>query len=84
MCRLEKLDLDKAAASPLPGAMDENATALIELLGTRIGMIMEDANNTALTLGQMDQSKLSPAIDDLVRAGASISIFAAALKDIVV
>jgi hypothetical protein len=44
--------------------MDEKATALIGLLGTRNGMIMEDTNETALTLGGMEQAELGPPIDN--------------------
>ena len=47
-------------------------------------IIMEDATNTALTLGQMDHDELRSAIDHLARAGASISILAAALKNIMI
>ncbi len=62
--------------------MDENASALIALLGTQISMIMEDAIDAALTLGRMEHDEMGPAIDHLVHAAASISTFAAALKDL--
>ena len=74
--------MDFAAKSRLPADMDENATALIALLGTRIGMIMEDTNVTALNLGRLERPELEHAIDMLVRAGSSISILAAALNDL--
>lgn len=45
-------------ALPLP--MDENETALVRLLYTRIGIIMEESSVTALELGG-PRSKLDPA-----------------------
>ena len=77
-----KLDMDWRALLPLCVAMDEDTRDLISRLGTRIGMIMEDTNVTALTLGRMELQELGPAIDTLVKAGARISIFVAALKEL--
>lgn len=64
--------------------MDENTAELIALLGTRIGMIMEDVSETALTLGRMEQAEMAAAIDTLDHASTAISAMIAALRNIVI
>ena len=59
--------------------MDESAAELIGLLGTRIGMIMEDTSIIALTLGACQPGELADTIDRIISAADQISKLAGAL-----
>ncbi|MBC2666975.1 hypothetical protein H7F51_15765 [Novosphingobium flavum] len=61
--------------------MDDDATSdLIVQLCTRIGMIMEDANLVALTIGGLDREGRAAAIAVLEKASADIAALTAAAR----
>ena len=82
MCVTQKLRLDKSRSSSLPACMDDDTTELIARLGTRIGMIMEDVGEIALTLGPMKPADRVVAINALDKAATAISAMVAALRTI--
>ena len=59
--------------------MDENTRELIVLLGTRIGMVMEDTCAIALTLGRSQPPDLDRHIDVIIAAVNRITRLAEAL-----
>ena len=76
----KKLDMDFGAAPRLRGCMDENTDDLIAQLCTRIGMIMEGASVTALTVGRMLPRDQLAVIDELEGAAKRIDALVAAAR----
>jgi hypothetical protein len=60
--------------------MDDDTTALIALLCTRIGMIMEDMTVTALTIGHCEPDLLPAALDRVEGAAIQINLLIGATK----
>ena len=79
MCPLQKLHMDFTHPTSLGAHMDEGRAELIGLLGTRIGMIMEDASVVALTLGSMHPGQQDTAIAQLTTAAEQIRALTSAL-----
>lgn len=52
--------------------MEEDTAELIAALGTRIGMIMEDVVDSALTLAHVDSPERAARLARLARASARI------------
>ncbi len=67
------LAVDFGAETRLRGLMDDDARDLVNQLCTRIGMIMEDASELALTIGSVDQSDRPKQLTKLAESSARIS-----------
>ncbi len=57
----------------LGAVMDDNARDLMDQLCTRIGMIMEDASELALTIGGTNETDRAEQLTQLAEASACIS-----------
>jgi len=64
--------MDFGAVSRLRPRMDESTSDLVIQLCTRIGMIMEDACETALTMGEADADQRLERIADIEAASDKI------------
>ncbi len=62
--------------------MDDETQELINLLCTRIGMIMEDASVVALTIGSRDQDACSADVADLKVAAEQIGMLVEAAQSL--
>lgn len=62
--------------------MDNIDRELINLLGTKIGMLMEDHSALALTLGAQSHDEQKVTIDKLATASMKITKLAAAAQSI--
>lgn len=71
--------MDFSRASALGACMDENRDELIALLGTRIGMVMEDVVVVALTVGATTPDQRDRKIGTIVEAAGRIQRLADAL-----
>jgi hypothetical protein len=78
--RAKKLALDFVQRVGLLGVMDEDTHELIIRLGTRVGMIMEDASPVALTMTGLPESKVRADISALAKASADISTLVPAME----
>lgn len=76
----QKLLIDFPGERGRGARMDDDDHDLIAQLCTRIGMIMEDASPTALSIGAMDQARRRAAIAELSAAAAKISSLLAAAQ----
>ena len=76
----KKLGLDFLAWYERGVSMDDDTDDLIAQLCTRIGMIMEDASVTALTVSGKNPSDRPAAIDDLEGAARRINALAAVVR----
>ena len=79
-CELGKLLMDFQTASPLGAPMDDDTRDLIVQLSTPAGMIMEDAEPTALTIGSLCDADLAAALDELEDQAAEVTQLVAAAK----
>jgi hypothetical protein len=62
--------------------MDDIDRELINLLCTKIGMLMEDHSSLALTVGSQSEGEQNAAVDELTEASAKISKLTAAAQSI--
>ena len=74
------LGLDSLAGSGRGVSMDDNTADLVAHLCTRIGMIMEDASVTALTIGGKSPTDRLAAIDELEGAAKRIDALVSAIR----
>lgn len=72
--------MDFSRGSTLGVCMDENRDELIALLGARIGMVMEDVADVALTVGAAAPEQRNGQIEMIVRAVGELSSLASALE----
>jgi len=80
--RLRKLVMDLRRHSSIPVLMDEIDRELINLLCTKIGMLMEDHATSALTVASLPTGQQKAAIDALAVASTTITNLAAAVQSI--
>jgi hypothetical protein len=69
---MQKLAVDFGALTRLRALMDDDARDLVNQLCTRIGMIMEDASELALTIGGDAQADRAARLTQLADASARI------------
>lgn len=74
--------MDFAYTSSLGAHMDEGRAELIGMLGSQIGMIMEDASVVALTLGSMRPGQQQAAIEQLANVAEQIGALTCALQSL--
>lgn len=77
-----KLVVDLLRLSSIPVLMDEIDRELFQLLGTRIGMLMEDHATAALTVGYQPRDEQKAIIDALADASMKIVKLAEAARTI--
>lgn len=78
--RPKKLALDFMQRVGLLGVMDEDTLELIIRLGTRVGMIMEEANPVALMMTGLSEAQVRAAIAALAKASDEIAALVAAMN----
>jgi hypothetical protein len=70
---MQKLAVDFGALTRLRAVMDDDARDLVNQLCTRIGMIMEDASELALTIAGVDRAGRPERLTQLADASTRIA-----------